>query len=129
VSDGLDYVIQRILSRYGLSDLPVFANKLKAVSASRWRLAFPFAMEACLMSCGHCKCGRAGNARQNARKVLVIGDGRSDYCVAKQADLVWAKGRLIDHCESHGLPFQPFDSFSEASAWLPGLFFTNSYVA
>lgn len=121
VSDGLDYSIRRILSRHGLNDLPVFANALQALSAGRWALTFPFARDDCAAASGHCKCGRVAAARQRAQKVLVIGDGNSDFCVAARADKVWARDRLIQHCERQGLPFQAFSSFDEARAWLPDL--------
>ena len=121
VSDGLDYAIRRILSRHGLNNLPVFANVLEALGTRRWGLAFPFAQDDCVAASGHCKCGRAAIVREQGQKVLVIGDGTSDFCVAAQADLVWAKDRLIQHCERQGLPFQPFSSFTEARAWLPDL--------
>jgi 2-hydroxy-3-keto-5-methylthiopentenyl-1-phosphate phosphatase len=34
----------------------------------------------------------------------LIGDGRSDFCVAREASFVFAKGRLADHCEAEGIP-------------------------
>ena len=52
---------------------------------------------------------------------LVIGDGRSDRCVAQEADFVFAKSGLIDFCEKKQLPFTAFRDFSHASLLLGDL--------
>lgn len=38
----------------------------------------------------------------------MVGDGRSDFCVAGQVDHVLAKGELIDECRRQGLPVPRF---------------------
>lgn len=119
VSDGLDYVITRILGRYGLEWLPVYANHLTALADQRWQLAFPYAREGCVS--GHCKCGQAQEASRQGRPSLLIGDGTSDFCVAAQADWVWAKGRLAAHCQQHEIPFEPLQDFKQAQAMLSWL--------
>lgn len=116
VSDGLDYVIKRILERYGLGQLPIYANHLTALADQRWHLAFPFAREGC--ASGHCKCTQAQAARRQGRPSLLIGDGTSDFCVAAQADWVWAKGRLAAHCQQHKIAFEPLQDFEQARAML-----------
>ena len=45
--------------------------------------------------------------------VILVGDGKSDYCLAKHADIVFAKGKLITHCEQENIPFHRFQTFAE----------------
>ncbi|WP_062388059.1 MtnX-like HAD-IB family phosphatase [Pseudomonas abietaniphila] len=113
VSDGLEQGIARILSRHQLPLLPIIANGLRQVDRDRWRIVFPHASDACRAASGNCKC----KSTSHAKRVLVIGDGKSDMCVASTADFVFAKGTLAEHCERHDIPFARFDSFAE----LPGL--------
>lgn len=121
VSDGLDYAIRRILGNHGLGNLPVIANRLEAVDAASWRLDFPYGSERCRVAAGNCKCACAERARAQSRRVLLIGDGASDFCVAGEADLVFAKHRLIEHCRSAGIPYVPIASFVDAIDLLPTL--------
>lgn len=119
VSDGLDYAIRRILGQHGLGDLPVIANRLEAVGQSGWQLDFPYGSPGCRS--GNCKCSCAGGARAEGRRVLLIGDGASDFCVAGEVDLVFAKHRLIEHCRAAAIPYVPITSFADALALLPTL--------
>jgi 2,3-diketo-5-methylthio-1-phosphopentane phosphatase len=119
VSDGLDYAIRRILSRHGLDDLPVVANRLQAVGAQGWRLDFPYGKTGCRS--GNCKCACADTARMEHKRVLLIGDGASDFCVAGEVDLVFAKHRLIEHCRAAAIPYVPITGFADALDLLPTL--------
>ena len=44
---------------------------------------------------------------------IYIGDGRSDFCVAGRADLVFAKDKLADYCSDKNIPFIAFDDFAD----------------
>jgi 2-hydroxy-3-keto-5-methylthiopentenyl-1-phosphate phosphatase len=114
VSDGLDYAIRRILSRHGLGDLPVRANRLLHDGARGWKLESPHARASCGAASGTCKCAIA---REHAR-VLMVGDGQSDFCVAGEADFVFAKERLITHCRQAGIFHRPIVDFTDACALL-----------
>ena len=122
VSDGLDLVISAILQRNGLGRLPVVSNQLQATGTRSWQLDFPHARAGCTTASGTCKCAwsqapllAAGN------RVLVVGDGASDFCVAARADLNFARKRLLDHCLDHDLPHRPVADFGQALALLPEL--------
>jgi 2,3-diketo-5-methylthio-1-phosphopentane phosphatase len=121
VSDGLDLAIESILARHQLDFLPIAANRLDAAGERRWSLSFPHAHDACKVASGMCKCAQAASARAQKQKVLLIGDGASDFCVAGTADLVFAKHRLIEHCRAHGLPYVPITGFVDALVLLPSL--------
>lgn len=115
VSDGLDRTVGTVLKRAGLN-VPFRANRFSWAGGERWRLRFPHARSDCLTLAGNCKCQFAEAERANAR--IVVGDGRSDYCIAGRVDLVLAKGSLVAHCREQHLPHIEFRSFAEASELL-----------
>ncbi len=121
VSDGLDYAIRAILARYQLDDLPVLANRLVQVGRRRWKLETPFANAECRVGSGHCKCASAVREHGRHRRVLLIGDGASDFCAAGEADYVFAKHRLIEHCRRADIPHTSIIGFTDAIALLPAL--------
>jgi len=121
LSDGLDYGIHRILARHGMDWLPVTANALQAAGARQWRLEFPNASATCSVASGTCKCARAAALRGAHAKVLMIGDGASDFCVAETADFVFAKDKLIAHCIAKNIPHAAIRDFADVVALLPAL--------
>lgn len=121
VSDGLDVAIEGILARHRLNHLPIAANRLESDGPRCWKLSFPHADAACKVASGMCKCAHAARARALGKKVLLIGDGVSDFCVAGAVDFVFARNRLIAHCLAHGLPCVPIAGFGDALVLLPAL--------
>lgn len=110
VSDGLDRVVGGVLRAAGL-ELPYFANKLTWLGGDRWSLQFPHYRDDCRATMGNCKCShRRGRAID-----IMVGDGRSDFCLAEQAELVLAKGNLARHCALTGLPYFSIENFSDAT--------------
>jgi 2,3-diketo-5-methylthio-1-phosphopentane phosphatase len=120
VSDGVDYPIRQALQ--GLCDPPisVFANRL-TFRPGGLELSFPYADAACSVKSGLCKCAvtRAIDAGRGLTTVL-IGDGRSDQCIARIADYVLAKGSLIAFCEAEQIPYMPFETFSDVLTMIRG---------
>jgi 2,3-diketo-5-methylthio-1-phosphopentane phosphatase len=121
VSDGLDYVIRRILARHGLADMPIVANELvRADTPRRWRLNAPFTATGCRSAT--CKCVQLQFAPEKPFNLsLLVGDGASDFCVAGQADFVFAKNKLIEYCRVEGIPHQPIAGFADATKLLSTL--------
>lgn len=120
VSDGLDYAIHRILARHQLQGLPVSANHLVATGAKQWTLESPLQAAGC--TSGTCKCRFAGHADPDPGcRVLLIGDGASDFCVANRVDFVFAKNRLVEHCRAAGIPYAAITCFEDAIELLPSL--------
>lgn len=121
VSDGPDRSIELLLRKEGL-DLPYFANKLEFLGGDRWNLAFPHARPDCATVSGNCKCQFAD--RFPAVTQIMIGDGRSDFCVSSRMDLVLAKGALARHCVAQDLPHYAIKDFRDATrlmkGWLSG---------
>ena len=116
VSDGFDLAIEATLQRYEL-DLPYYANHLKWLGDNRWALEFPNRNQSCKTEAGNCKCLQlaAGSTR-----TVVIGDGRSDFCAAGNADFVLSKAGLTKHCQSVGIPHWPFADFADVLARIDG---------
>jgi 2-hydroxy-3-keto-5-methylthiopentenyl-1-phosphate phosphatase len=67
---------------------------------------------------GACKAAVLRELRRPGDRVWVFGDGASDLCPAREADLVFARGHLAERCAAEGLPWRPLD-FAAAQAALP----------
>ncbi|RON43051.1 HAD-IB family phosphatase [Pseudomonas frederiksbergensis] len=117
VSDGIEQGIARILARNYVTLLPILANRLRQLGHESWRIDFPYSSDACRAASGNCKC----KSTPKGKRVLVIGDGQSDMCVAASADFVFAKDRLAEHCERNGIAYARFDNFAELQALLAKL--------
>jgi 2-hydroxy-3-keto-5-methylthiopentenyl-1-phosphate phosphatase len=115
VSEGFDLIVSHVLAKAGL-DLPFHANHLTAIDQNRWQLGFPSTSAGCSMQMGNCKCALADEGAGHMR--VMVGDGRSDFCIAETAHLVLAKGSLAVHCARKGLPYSEFTRFEEATAEL-----------
>ena len=112
VSDGLDYPIVCALEPLRLP-IAIFANSLK-FRDDGLEIGFPYGDSACTVGSGVCKCAvaRSVNAGRGLFTIL-IGDGRSDLCIARSADHVFAKGALRSYCEAEGIVFTPFETFGD----------------
>lgn len=121
LSDGLDYYIQRVLLRYGL-DLPVLANHLEFVPPDRIALSFPYFESRRLFrkkmncrdgQCGNCKGYHVRRLAKSGERIVYIGDGYSDRCGAREADLVFAKRDLAKWCKENQIAYWNFDDFTQ----------------
>ena len=117
VSDGLDHAIHVALRQAALPEIPVYANKLHFV-ADGLDLSWPHRREGCAGGNGVCKCAVAEAMAGPDRTVVLIGDGKSDACLAQRADIVFAKGSLIRYCQQNAILHTPFDSFADVLATL-----------
>jgi 2-hydroxy-3-keto-5-methylthiopentenyl-1-phosphate phosphatase len=119
VSDGFDLVIEQVLRNAGLN-LAFYANHLEPIGGDRWRVTFPSARGDCRALAGNCKCSFTEPYSSSVK--VVIGDGRSDYCIAGQADLVFAKAKLLELCRSSGTAHHAFGDFFDVTeklaSWL-----------
>lgn len=112
VSDGFDRVVGQVLEANGL-DLPYYANRLSPTGTDRWRLTFPHFKDSCRTLMGNCKCAFASGPANTVR--IMVGDGRSDFCISESAHFVLAKGQLAEHCRRQDLPHVAFRRFDEAT--------------
>ena len=113
VSDGLDHAIDVATHNADIPAMPIYANKLN-FKPNGVSISYPYRNPECRAGNGVCKCQIAEQLSADVGgKVILIGDGKSDYCLAKHADIVFAKGKLITHCEQENIPFRRFQTFAE----------------
>jgi 2,3-diketo-5-methylthio-1-phosphopentane phosphatase len=112
VSDGLDYPIRYALRQFPFP-IPIYANGLR-FRRGGLDIWFPHSDSGCAVGSGLCKCAvaRSVNAGRGLSTIL-IGDGRSDLCLARCADHVFAKGALRSYCEAEGIIHTPFETFDD----------------
>ncbi len=115
VSDGLDRTVAAVLKRHGLN-VPFRANRLRWSGGDRWQLDFPHAKSDCRALSGNCKC-RFADAQAGSLRIMV-GDGRSDFCISERVEYVLAKASLLRHATALALPHAAFNDFDEATTLL-----------
>ena len=112
LSDGFDLSIQTVFHKYAL-DLPFYANVM--VFGNGFRVKCPLANPEC-GQCGVCKTSLMQHLRETATRCIYIGDGYSDTCPARHADMVFAKEPLYTLCKNNGVAAVKFESFREIIA-------------
>ena len=118
VSDGFDYFIERILKNYNISGIKIFSNKLK-IENGKFQTFFPNYNEFCTPCSGVCKCNVIKSNRIVTKRVLYAGDGISDFCASKNADFLFAKGRLLEYCKNTKIDNMiEFKSFKEIEDYI-----------
>jgi 2-hydroxy-3-keto-5-methylthiopentenyl-1-phosphate phosphatase len=119
VSDGLDGPIHHALRRLR-APVPIYANRLDFREGGL-RISFPYGDRTCKVGSGVCKCAvaRAVDAGRGLTTVL-IGDGRSDLCLARSADFVFAKGSLLRYCQAEKIAHASFESFGDVLTMVRG---------
>ncbi|PZM10618.1 MtnX-like HAD-IB family phosphatase [Rhizobium tubonense] len=120
VSDGVDYFIRRILANHKIGHLPIIANRLTdrlVEGRLEYVLSSPFSDPDCASGAGVCKCIAVSGSDQR----IYIGDGRSDFCVSDKPEIIFAKDGLAQYCSERGIPFIPFNDFTNLLEGLGGL--------
>ena len=110
VSNGMDFYIKAILEDIGINNIQVFAAQTKFVADG---------IEARYI-------GPEGNQlednfkeayiklfREKGYRVIYAGDGSSDIFPARQADYVFATGKLLARCKAVNLDCTPFNDLHD----------------
>jgi 2,3-diketo-5-methylthio-1-phosphopentane phosphatase len=111
VSDGLDFYIEALLTKHGLTQMVYHANCAVFEEQGRVSFEFPGVSEDC-GRCGNCKRAILKRYRPSYSRIIYIGDSYSDICPARDADLVYAKTVLYakhSHNGNHCIYFEHFD--------------------
>jgi 2-hydroxy-3-keto-5-methylthiopentenyl-1-phosphate phosphatase len=120
-SAGLDVYIHPVLERLAPELRAHLRVRCNEARCSELGLEVAFhgdgAHEGC-GGCGFCKGTVVEALRREGRRVLFIGDGRSDRCGARAADRVFARRSLAAWCAEVGLAHERFESFDEVLAAL-----------
>jgi 2,3-diketo-5-methylthio-1-phosphopentane phosphatase len=112
MSDGLDYYIESMLLRSGLGDINVYSNQLR-IEGNVLRIGFPhFNLLGC-EDCACCKTHHLYRYREEGYYIVYVGDGLSDRCPSTTADMVFAKGNLLDFCQKAGIDHIEFRNFRD----------------
>lgn len=111
-SAGLDLYVEPILRRElgpRLQSLLVRANR-GLVTDAGVEVHFPHAHPDCA-ECANCKGVPAREARATGRRVVGVGDSITDRCLVREAEHVFARAWLAEHCVGAGIPHETFDDF------------------
>ena len=118
VSDGLDFYIRAIMEKNRLGEIEFFSNTVEFRRNDSLTFCFPQANELC-GRCGTCKNKILNDHRLMYEKIIYIGDGHSDICPSRCADLVFAKDVLLQTCEEERTAnYRPFHDFGEIVRYL-----------
>ena len=115
LSDGYDLHIDTIFEKYNIN-LPYYANNL-VISDSGFKINAVHNSEDC-GRCGTCKTKLINNLKPKDGLMVYIGDGYSDMCAAKNADIIFAKDALLSYCRKNQVPAHEFRDFSKINNWL-----------
>ncbi|HVP07421.1 MAG TPA: MtnX-like HAD-IB family phosphatase [Candidatus Acidoferrum sp.] len=119
VSDGLDFYISYILGKNGLNHLPVKSN-VGRLENDGITVSFPLDNQTC-QRCGTCKgeiIERYRRASSIPCQIAFVGDGYSDACAVRAADLILAKKDLEQYCLKHNIAYNWYRDFFDVTRLL-----------
>jgi 2,3-diketo-5-methylthio-1-phosphopentane phosphatase len=123
LSDGLDFYVGRMLRRNGLERLPFFANHIefsREGSSTKLVPSFPYADSEC-DQCANCKRNHLLTLSGDDDIIVYVGDGISDRCPIRYADIVFAKKSLISYCQQQNISYHEFRHFGDVRSRLEQL--------
>ena len=113
VSAGFREVIEEFWRRHGLPQVELAASELDGsgpAGGPPYRVVYSPRLDDCpRCGPGSCKAAVVRELRRHSDLVWVFGDGASDLCPAREADLVFARSYLAESCAAEGLPWRPLD--------------------
>jgi len=118
VSDGLDFYIRAIMEKHHLGEIEFYSNAAVFSGVRALTIDFPEANALC-GRCGTCKSRILNDHRLMYEKIIYVGNGHSDVCPSRSADLIFAKEDLLKKCEEEkSRPYQPFHDFGAICDYL-----------
>ncbi|MEE8465294.1 MAG: MtnX-like HAD-IB family phosphatase [Dehalococcoidia bacterium] len=109
VSQGLDFYIEALLERAGISRVPVYAVETEFTGGNiTYRYNYAYAGEE---SQGNSKGFVVESFQEQGCYVFFAGDGQSDLVAARKADVTFAHRTLATLCDEENIPYQPFEDF------------------
>lgn len=115
VSAGFRVLIDPLLAAAGLSHVRVWAGDAHFTTEGT-DIWYPPSLRDCASRCGLCKedvVAALLATSSHPRPLVHVGDGLSDLCAARRADIVFARGSLSRLLERESIPFHPFEDFHE----------------
>ncbi|MCM8761065.1 MAG: MtnX-like HAD-IB family phosphatase [Candidatus Omnitrophica bacterium] len=119
LSDDFGYILSRVLKNNGITGVRFYCNSLK-LAKGKLIPSFPFLNSDC-KKCAHCK---KSNLMANIAKgaiTVYVGDGLSDVCPSRSADIVFAKGSLERYCRKEDISYIPIKSLNDVYKFFKNL--------
>lgn len=115
VSGGIDFFVFPLLEPFG-TFAGIYCNTAD-FSGDTIRIDFPHGCddECSSQGCGCCKPSIIRELLSDGATSIVIGDSITDLQAAKHADLVIARDFLIEKCGELGIPYEPFENFTDVT--------------
>ena len=115
LSDGLDFYVRRVLDNNSLGDCAFFANNVDFATiggTTKLDITFPYTDAECLL-CGNCKRNHILTLSSDDDVIVYVGDGISDRCPIRYADIVFAKKGLIKYCQEQNISYYEYEDFRD----------------
>jgi 2,3-diketo-5-methylthio-1-phosphopentane phosphatase len=113
VSSGFESIIRPVLAREGVAGLDIVAHEVHFTDTGG---VVEFRHGEDCDVCGE-QCKRSVvTSMHDGGDVVYIGDGYSDHCAAMLADRVFARRGLARYLRKAGVPFEPFEDFTDVRA-------------
>ena len=109
ISEGLDFYIEAFLRHYGID--VTFRTNHAVFTDDGINVEHPFSDDGC-DHCGTCKKAQINELGKRGYTTVFIGDGISDRCPAKYADVLFARDGLLRYCRREGIACIPYRDFN-----------------
>lgn len=117
LSGGFGQFIDLVFTKEGVDGVRYYSNEI-FFKNHKAELNYPYFNDQC-GSCGHCKTSHVRiSRRDNYFPIIYIGDGTTDRCPVREADLVFAKDSLARYCRRNDIDYVPWSDFSDIQAYL-----------
>ena len=111
LSDNFDYILKTILKNNNIDDIDVYCNSV-GFTENGLIPKFPHRGR-CDRQCAHCKTKNLNKVLKRNGISAYVGDGLSDLCPSKSADLVFAKSTLKKRLTAEKIPHIPFTDLGD----------------
>ncbi|MFO8050515.1 MAG: MtnX-like HAD-IB family phosphatase [Thermoplasmatota archaeon] len=108
-SDGFGWTIEVLLKHWGLDWIPWSSNRT-IPDEKGWKIEFRHRREGCPIN-ANCKCSHLWKMKKRVDRVVFVGDGTTDECVSKEADIVYARDKLLELCRKNGTDCIPWEDW------------------
>jgi 2-hydroxy-3-keto-5-methylthiopentenyl-1-phosphate phosphatase len=116
-SEGLDIYIDPVLDENLVDYVNLFYNEATRDPDGRLVPSYPHEDMDC-RDCGNCKTGLVKALQADGNYVVFIGNGRTDVCPARYANIVFARDMLARKLQEEGRSFILFEDFHDIlEAW------------
>lgn len=114
-SGGLDFYINHMLKDW-LDRIEIYCNPARFIKPVGMEIDLPWFDSDYCPSCGNCKRRNIEDLSGLGYFTVAIGDGTTDRCMAKSADLVFARDELAEYCVQNRIDYCGFESFDDILA-------------